>query len=122
VTACLSDAVQLAKQAQADLTATRFTPSALKCQTTRQIEPPRLWYWKNPKKACPMRDRDATESVRVPVVPSCRKCHEPRRLHVTEVDPAVQYWSCEACGLVWATRDGEDLRSIAADRTPRGSK
>jgi hypothetical protein len=70
-----------------------------------------------------MRDRDATESVRVPVVPSCRKCHEPskvRPLHVTEVDPAIQYWSCEACGLVWATReDVEDLTSIAADRSPR---
>jgi hypothetical protein len=71
-----------------------------------------------------MRDRDATESVRVTVVPSCRKCQEPlkvRQLHVTQVDPAVQYWSCEACGFVWATRDGDDLRSIAADRSPRKS-
>ena len=63
-----------------------------------------------------MRDRDATESVSVPVVPSCPNCHKPSKglsVHLTETYPGVQYWRCEACGFVWATRDGEDLRTIA---------
>jgi rubredoxin len=63
-----------------------------------------------------MRDRDATTSVRVPVVPCCPNCHEPSNVlpvHLTETYPGVQYWRCEACGFVWATRDGEDLRTIA---------
>ena len=33
----------------------------------------------------------------------------------------LEYWACEACSFVWATRDGEELQSVAADRTPRKS-
>jgi hypothetical protein len=68
--------------------------------------------------------RDATTSAPVSVAPPCLKCQQPfnvRPLHVTEADPCVQYWSCEGYGFVWASRDGEDLRSLAADRTPRKS-
>jgi hypothetical protein len=64
---------------------------------------------------CPMRDRDATESVGVPVVPSCRNCHESsqvRPVPLSEKFPDVQYWRCDRCGFVWATRDGEDLRTL----------
>jgi hypothetical protein len=41
-----------------------------------------------------MRDRDATESVSVPVVPSCPNCHEPSKglpVHLTETYPGIQY-------------------------------
>jgi len=63
-----------------------------------------------------MRVPDAEESARVLVPPPCLKCQQPftvRPLQVSGVDPCVQYWSCGSCGCVWATRDGEDLRSIA---------
>ena len=30
----------------------------------------------------------------------------------------LEYWACEACSFVWATRDGSELRSIAADPPP----
>jgi hypothetical protein len=63
---------------------------------------------------------DATESARGLAVPPCFSCQSDRvrPLHVSEVDPVVQYWSCGSCGFVWATRDGQELRSIAADHTP----
>ena len=57
-------------------------------------------------------------------IPPCRKCQRPsnvRPIHVSGVAAEVQYWSCEACVFVFATRDGEELRSVAADRTPRKS-
>jgi hypothetical protein len=71
-----------------------------------------------------VRDRDATESVGVPVVPSCLNCHDSSKVRpvpLSEHYPGVQYWRCDGCGFVWATRDGEDLRSIAADRSRRNS-
>ncbi len=70
-----------------------------------------------------MRDHDAA-SARVPLVAPCPKCRSSLKVrprNLAEVDPSVQYWECEGCGFVWATRDGEDLRSIAADRSPRES-
>jgi hypothetical protein len=71
-----------------------------------------------------MPKHDAPESARGLAVPFCKNCHQPdevRPVHVSEVDPEVQYWSCNACGFVWATRDGIDLRAIAAERSPRKS-
>jgi hypothetical protein len=71
-----------------------------------------------------MSAHDATESARGLAVPSCPQCNQletVRPVHVSEVDSVVQYWSCGACGRVWATRDDQELRSIAADRGPRKS-
>jgi hypothetical protein len=71
-----------------------------------------------------MPSHDAPESARGLAVPTCESCHQPdgvRPLHVSEVDPQVQYWVCRACGFVWATRDGRDLRAIAAERSARRS-
>ena len=62
-----------------------------------------------------MRVPDAEKPARVLVPPPCLKCQQPfevRPLHLSDVDPWVQYWSCASCGFVWATRDGQDLRSI----------
>ena len=61
-----------------------------------------------------------TEIARGLVVPPCLQCKSDRvrPLQVSEVDPIVHYWSCDACGLVWATRDGEEARSIAAGQQP----
>jgi hypothetical protein len=55
-------------------------------------------------------------------VPHCPKCQADtvRPLTFEWVADGVQYWSC-ACGLVWATTDGKELRSIVADRNPRKS-
>jgi hypothetical protein len=66
---------------------------------------------------------DAIELSNGRAVPHCLKCQADtvRPLNLDWVDPVVQYWSCDACGVVWATRDREDVRSIAADRTPRKS-
>ena len=61
-----------------------------------------------------MRDRDATELVRVPAVPSCLNCHDPstvRLVPLNEIYRGVQYWRCDGCGFVWVTRDGENLRT-----------
>jgi len=62
---------------------------------------------------------DAPESAGGLAVP-CENCHRPdnvRPIHVSEVDPEVQYWWCRACGFVWATRVGRDLPAIAAERS-----
>jgi hypothetical protein len=56
-----------------------------------------------------------------PVVPPCRNCRDNARVHpllltwVAEED--VQYWSCEGCGFVWATQDGEVLRSASSRKS-----
>ena len=71
-----------------------------------------------------MRVPDAEKPAGVLAAPPCLKCQQRvkvRPLHVSGVDACVQYWSCESCGCVWATHDGEDLRSIAAARSPRNS-
>jgi hypothetical protein len=63
-----------------------------------------------------MRDRNETELVRGPVVPSCLNCHDRskvRPIPLSEEFPGVQYWRCDGCDFVWATRDGEDLRTLA---------
>lgn len=61
-----------------------------------------------------MRDRDTTESVGVPVDPSCQ-CHNPSKVRPVLLSehypPGVQYWRCDGCGFLWAALDGEDLRS-----------
>jgi hypothetical protein len=52
---------------------------------------------------------NAARSVQPPV-PTCRQCAETDRVRpvvVREVYPEVHYWACDRCGLVWATRDGE---------------
>jgi transposase-like protein len=61
----------------------------------------------------------------------CNRSDAVHPVHVTEVDPEVQYWSCKTCGFVWATRGGKHLSAIAAERSsislmmrmrhPRGS-
>jgi len=55
------------------------------------------------------------------VVPECPKSQADTvgLLHLEWVAEGVQYWSCDSCGLVWGTRAGDDLRSLAADRTPK---
>jgi len=71
-----------------------------------------------------MRVPEAEKSARVLVAPPCLKCQQPfkvRPLHISGVDPCVQYWSCDSCGWVWATRDGQDLRSIRHGETSEKS-
>jgi transposase-like protein len=58
-----------------------------------------------------------------PLVPDCANCERPNRVREVKFDdlsPGVQYWRCEGCGFVWATRDGDDLRSLG-QQTPRES-
>jgi hypothetical protein len=50
-------------------------------------------------------------------IPACHNCQcrdRVRRLTLTLNDllPGIEYWSCDGCGFVWATRGGEDLRTI----------
>ncbi len=54
-----------------------------------------------------------TEMARGLAAPPCLKCQSDhvRPVPLSGVDPIVQYWSCEACGPVWATRDGSYDRS-----------
>jgi hypothetical protein len=43
------------------------------------------------------------------VAPTCRQCGsslQVRPVPMDGLDPGVQYWRCDQCGLVWATRDG----------------
>jgi transposase-like protein len=60
-----------------------------------------------------MADREAAHSARIPVVvPRCKKCGNlstVRPVHLIGIDPNVQYWRCQGCGFVWATRDDEHL-------------
>ena len=63
-------------------------------------------------------DADSARGLSVPPCAKCESSDRVRAVYVSGVDPAVQYWSCEACGLVWATRDERKLRPIAAD-SPR---
>jgi hypothetical protein len=49
-------------------------------------------------------------------VPACYNCQHhdhvrPLTLTLHDVAPGIDYWSCASCGFVWATRDGQDLRS-----------
>lgn len=51
-------------------------------------------------------------------IPSCYNCERRdrvRRLTMTvhDLSPGIEYWSCDGCGFVWATRNGDDLRNIA---------
>jgi len=62
---------------------------------------------------------DAPDTATLPAVPPCRNCGgkgRVLRVEISGVSPDVQYWRCDACGLVWATRNGEELRAIAAKR------
>jgi transposase-like protein len=59
-------------------------------------------------------------------VPSCFNCERRdrvRRLTLTLHDlmPGIEYWNCDGCGFVWATRNGDDLRTIA-ERASLGSR
>jgi len=64
---------------------------------------------------------DDTEKARGLAVPPCPTCNYDgvHPVFVSGVDPIVHYWSCKACGYVWATRDDEESGSITADATPR---
>jgi len=51
-------------------------------------------------------------------IPSCFNCERRDRvrrltLSLHDLLPGIEYWSCDGCGFVWATRDGDDLRTIA---------
>jgi hypothetical protein len=37
-----------------------------------------------------------------------------REVKLDGISADVQYWRCEGCGFVWATRDGEGLRAPRA--------
>jgi hypothetical protein len=48
--------------------------------------------------------------------PAVSQLPDNARVHpllVQWVGEGVQYWSCEGCGFVWATHDGEPLRSAS---------
>jgi hypothetical protein len=69
----------------------------------------------------PSHDVDQTSAR---MVAPCRNCHQSERvtpIALEDVSSGVRYWRCDGCRFVWATRDGEDLNSTAADRTPRKS-
>ena len=66
---------------------------------------------------------DAPASGSARAVPPCLKCqaNTVRPLLLDWVAEGVQYWACRRCGVVWATCDGEDLRTIAAKGSQRRS-
>src|SRR4029453_11160882 len=68
----------------------------------------------NPTKVCQMPSHDVsqTSASRSLVVPDCTNCHRADRVReggLEGVSPGVQYWQCDGCRFVWATRDSEDL-------------
>jgi len=58
-----------------------------------------------------------------PIVTACPKClaDTVRPLTLAWVADGVQYWACDRCGLVWGYCDGQDLRTIGADRRHKQS-
>jgi MinD superfamily P-loop ATPase len=65
----------------------------------------------------PLRDVSQTSAPRGLVVAACGNCHQADRVRAVDVDdvsPGVQYWRCDGCGFIWATRDDEDLRAARA--------
>jgi hypothetical protein len=59
--------------------------------------------------AVAMPNENVAKSVQL-AFPTCSQCAEAdrvRALLIRGVDPEVHYWQCDRCGLVWATRDGE---------------
>jgi hypothetical protein len=63
--------------------------------------------------------RDATDVLRMPVAGGGSACDQPLLFNSSakSVADGVQYWSCENYGFVWATHNGEALRS-ASPRKP----
>lgn len=61
--------------------------------------------------------RSQAFSPRVPVVPDCVNCHQSDRVREKKLEdlaPGIQYWRCDACGFVWATQDGDELKAGSA--------
>jgi hypothetical protein len=49
--------------------------------------------------------------------PLCRLCQQSARVTpITrhELSPDIEYWRCDICGFLWATRDGEELSATSA--------
>ena len=64
-----------------------------------------------------MRERSHESSARVPVVPVCVNCPQPddvREMRLQDLAPGVRYRRCDACGFVWATQDGDELRTATS--------
>jgi hypothetical protein len=67
-----------------------------------------------------MPPNDAPHVVGPPAVPQCHRCLDAamvRPTPVSGVDQGVHYWSCGECGLVWGTRDGEELASALPSKS-----
>ena len=89
----------------------------LDCTTTVEVKcthPPA-------KVGCSMSAHHAGQArgLPVPSCPTCQSSEKVRPLRVSDVDPTVQYRSCEPCGLVWATRDDVPPAAVTADTRPR---
>jgi hypothetical protein len=55
-------------------------------------------------------------STRCPL-PSCRLCQQSERVTLItlhHLSPGIEYWRCDICGFLWATRDGEELSAASA--------
>ena len=55
--------------------------------------------------------------------PQCQMCDRTQGvgpLHISDVHPEVQYWQCENCGLVWATREEDGLDAAIASSEKAG--
>jgi hypothetical protein len=66
-----------------------------------------------------MLPHDAKMAGSGPAIPPCRNCKDNARvrpLTLQWVAEGMQHWACGACGFVWATQDGQPLRSSASPR------
>lgn len=103
---------------------TRFTRSArtVSNPTDRPASTAPPWRRSRAVHAMPM--RDATELTRIPVAPPCFLCQSPDRVRLLVREwtaEGIQYWACDGCDVAWAMRDGEDVKSMAGDRSSRRS-
>jgi hypothetical protein len=103
---------------------TRFTRSArtVSNPTDRPASTAPPWRRSRAVHAMPM--RHATELTRIPVAPPCFLCQSPDRVRLLVREwtaEGIQYWACDGCDVAWAMRDGEDVKSMAGDRSSRRS-
>jgi hypothetical protein len=62
-----------------------------------------------------MPSHDAPAFGRGLVVPPCQNCQQSdqvRPIALHDLSPGIQYYRCDACGYVWATQDGLELRTL----------
>jgi formate dehydrogenase maturation protein FdhE len=49
-------------------------------------------------------DASATRARSVQVCPACDRVGSACSIEISGASPNVQYWRCEVCAIIWATR------------------